>query len=689
MAADCMPADTSFPAWVVMRGLVEEMQTAADPSVALGMLGDLTATGMPAHVALASTPGAVTALLDVLKSDDDGSNAEIARSLLAACVHADPAMCGPAVLGNDVAKPIVGLFIAWLEDEELEPYANAFCVALLAISESRAWITSSCAQTNGGRPSIEESEDDDDTSSSWSDDAGADADAGDADANAGANEPAPRVRADGLEIVADEKFSYYIAEPLGAILRSRASAEIKTMVARALASYEIDRDGRAKLSPPLVHGRVESLVTECVPKWLGEILRRGYGGDDREGDDRDMFTLAAQSIDLLLTSKVAFAPLLDAGVVEPLARALVFAAGTIEDEGESFGEEDLFIDAGEALCSVAHYAGSTELNLPEPLENQECLSAMLNAGVAEACVSVAFTVPSHAATLVAASLLAAFATFDAGAARVAAAGGIRTLVNLLNNLDHNMRDEELPQEHEIFLAASRCCERLAGSDVREAGAELRANELVEAGVVKPLSRAVVVVVTFSEELEREELERAHLAANALGNIAEHCAARARRVLDVDEPLIGALLNCLSQSPCFGPSSLLALGELRTAAAWCLASLMGTQDVADMLWAGKSEIAAALVQFKDAAPVPAGPRAQLHTPGDIRVYLMMALGRLASSRKGRAEAIAKYPGMVSALHGLTSDDEPDTAREARAALEALGRAVPTRTLPRRKCRKTAR
>ena len=162
VAADCMPADTSFPAWVVMRGLVEEMQTAADPSVALGMLGDLTATGMPAHVALASTPGAVTALLDVLKSDDDGSNAEIARSLLAACVHADPAMCGPAVLGNDVAKPIVGLFIAWLEDEELEPYANAFCVALLAISESRAWITSSCAQTNGGRPSIEESEDDDD-----------------------------------------------------------------------------------------------------------------------------------------------------------------------------------------------------------------------------------------------------------------------------------------------------------------------------------------------------------------------------------------------------------------------------------------------------------------------------------------------------------------------------------------------
>ena len=125
--------------------------------------------------------------------------------------------------------------------------------------------------------------------------------------------------------------------------------------------------------------------------------------------------------------------------------------------------------------------------------------------------------------------------------------------------------------------------------------------------------------------------------------------------------------------------------MKTAVAWCFASLAGTEDLAAHLFDAGAHVlfATLLVVVKDDAPLPASWD-RVHTPGDIRAYLAMALGRLAGSGADRAAAIAKLPGLVTALRDLASDDVPDTAREAQDALEALGRDA--RTLPQRKCRK---
>ena len=154
--------------------------------------------------------------------------------------------------------------------------------------------------------------------------------------------------------------------------------------------------------------------------------------------------------------------------------------------------------------------------------------------------------------------------------------------------------------------------------------------------------------------------------------------------DDDMTPITALLRCLGRGPT-GPDAPAELLEMKTAVAWCFASLAGTEDLAAHLYDAGAHVlfATLLVVVKDEAPLPASPD-RVHTPGDIRAYLAMALGRLAGSGADRAAAIAKLPGLVTALRDLASDDVPDTAREARDALEALGRDA--RTLPRRKCRK---
>ena len=172
---------------------------------------------------------------------------------------------------------------------------------------------------------------------------------------------------------------------------------------------------------------------------------------------------------------------------------------------------------------------------------------------------------------------------------------------------------------------------------------------------------------------RETWERAHLAANALGNFAEHSAARARAVAgwadddsesdDDDMTLITALIRCLGRGPT-GPDAPAELLEMKTAVAWCFASLAGTEDLAAHLYDAGAHVlfATLLVVVKDEAPLPASPD-RVHTPGDIRAYLAMALGRLAGSGADRAAAIAKLPGLVTALRDLASDDVPDTARSA--------------------------
>lgn len=685
-AAGIVPVDTSFDGWVVLRGLVEELASAADPCDALTVLAELSADeppgcGQAGRTAIARTPGAVAAILGAT-SHRGPSNVDTARVLLASIILAEPAMCGPAIQG-DVAAPIVDRLIAWLEDEEREQYADVFCLALLSIAKCRSWATPYCAQTTPPGEGEEHEDEYDDNASSE---------------GAGADEPATRVRADGLEVVDDATFERYVSRPLGAVLRFCDDAETRSKVFRALALLQIDRDGprAAQLGCRRVHGRVEALVGVGVPRALGEALGKGHG-DDEEGPDREAFTLAAQSVDNLLASKIAFAPLVAAGVIAPLARAFVFAAGNLPvssavDVDEA--EEDLLFDAGDALCSIAHFTHCTALNEPEPPENLGCLAAMLDAGVAEACVAVLPHGPTMYAKGVAAKLLSNLATCAGGATRVAAAGGIPKLVAFLIRDEFHDAGDPDPVAHESYLAAARAVERLAGSDVREAGAEARADALVAAGAIRKLKQDVEAAATELVSGTRETWERAHLAANALGNFAEHSAARARAVAgwadddsesdDDDMDLITALIRCLGRGPT-GPDAPAELLEMKTAVAWCFASLAGTEDLAAHLYDAGAHVlfATLLVVVKDEAPLPASPD-RVHTPGDIRAYLAMALGRLAGSGADRAAAIAKLPGLVTALRDLASDDVPDTAREARDALEALGRDA--RTLPRRKCRK---
>ena len=217
-AAGIVPVDTSFDGWVVLRGLVEELASAADPCDALTILAELSADeppgcGQAGRTAIARAPGAVAAILGAT-SHRGPSNVDTARVLLASIILAEPAMCGPAIQG-DVAAPIVDRLIAWLEDEERESYANVFCLALLSIAKCRSWATPYCAQTTPpGEGEEHEDEYDDNVSSE----------------GAGADEPATRVRADGLEVVDDATFERYVSRPLGAVLRFCDNTETLSLI---------------------------------------------------------------------------------------------------------------------------------------------------------------------------------------------------------------------------------------------------------------------------------------------------------------------------------------------------------------------------------------------------------------------------------------------------------------------------
>ena len=669
-AAGIVPVDTSFDGWVVLRGLVEELASAADPCDALTVLAELSADeppgcGQAGRTAIARTPGAVAAILGAT-SHRGPSNVDTARVLLASIILAEPAMCGPAIQG-DVAAPIVDRLIAWLEDEEREQYADVFCLALLSIAKCRSWATPYCAQTTPPGEGEEHEDEYDDNASSES---------------AGADEPATRVRADGLEVVDDATFERYVSRPLGAVLRFCDDAETRSKVFRALALLQIDRDGprAAQLGCRRVHGRVEALVGVGVPRALGEALGKGHG-DDEEGPDREAFTLAAQSVDNLLASKIAFAPLVAAGVIAPLARAFVFAAGNLPvssavDDDEA--EEDLLFDAGDALCSIAHFTHCTALNEPEPPENLGCLAAMLDAGVAEACVAVLPHGPTMYAKGVAAKLLSNLATCAGGAARVAAAGGIPKLVAFLVRDEYHDASDPDPVAHESYLAAARA-RRTPGRIRRARGRRrARATTAVGPGAIRKLKQDVEAAATELVSGTRETWERA-TSRRMRWAIAEP-RARARAVAgwadddsesdDDDMDLITALIRCLGRGPT-GPDAPAELLEMKTAVAWCFASLAGTEDLAAHLYdAGAHVLFATLLvvvgRHRARRPPRTGPHARRHprVPRDGARAPRRLVCRPGRGRRGRC------PASVTALRDLASDDVPDTARQARDAFGAV-------------------
>ena len=252
----------------------------------------------------------------------------------------------------------------------------------------------------------------------------------------------------------------------------------------------------------------------------------------------------------------------------------------------------------------------------------------------------------------------------------------------------------------LFSAAARVVAGLA-TDSNE-----RAEALVAAGAVHPLKRAVVDTVRYmysdvihtASNRRRESFLRAAIAANALGNIAEHAPAprrrggkqrtpnRALRVAsnEEEEPYDADNDNkgCVyAQSP-FRE----ALAELKTAVAWCLASLCAHAEARQIVYdhhAVKPLVSLLIDEEGDAAHVH-----DFAYPGkrhSFREYAAMALHRLAGLSAAARKEVAT-PGVVSILREFAAAADPGTAAVGRSALSGLGLSAPTRTIPRRKCRR---
>jgi len=70
---------------------------------------------------------------------------------------------------------------------------------------------------------------------------------------------------------------------------------------------------------------------------------------------------------------------------------------------------------------------------------------------------------------------------------------------------------------------------------------------------------------------------------------------------------------------------------------------------------------------------------------FREYAAMALHRLARVSAAARKDVAT-PAVISTLREFVAAEDPGTAAVARTALSELGLSVPTRTIPRRKCRR---
>ena len=74
-----------------------------------------------------------------------------------------------------------------------------------------------------------------------------------------------------------------------------------------------------------------------------------------------------------------------------------------------------------------------------------------------------------------------------------------------------------------------------------------------------------------------------------------------------------------------------------------------------------------------------------SPHRFREYAAMALHRLARVSAAARKDVAT-PAVISTLREFVAAEDPGTAAVARTALSELGLSVPTRTIPRRKCRR---
>lgn len=700
--AQASPVDTGFSGWVVLRGLVEELLCTDDPSDALKCLDRMCGHYAfdEAGEALVRYPGAVEALLehvqgDYLYEEDDITVRDLAVAILAACVRADPEECGPAAQG-DLALPLVDVLVQHITaNHARDPpvhHENA-TLALLAVAECPHWAKAA--------------DDDDDDEYTWGEDG------------------MPQRRRKRPDTDDDDNFALYVAAPLAAVLKC-GDGDAQQDALQTLTSIRLEARGGPQSYPGRSAGRrdcskrVACLVDANIIEPLALILKAGHGDasgapdDELEQDDTVLFALAAQCCTRLLSdSKPAFRPFVEAGIAAPLAGAVV-AFANVEDD-----DLDVFVhacDAAGQLCGLTmlQTAQTDDAgNFPQKRTDDDgVLEAFLDAGAVEACV-VALARPEEERRNAAVALLSDFCYFGDGAARVArAAGGVdRFVVMLAEDPDNDPTDYTEPNM--LFSAAARVVAGLA-TDSNE-----RAEALVAAGAVHPLKRAVVDTVRYmysdvihtASNRRRESFLRAAIAANALGNIAEHAPAprrrggkqrtpnRALRVAsnEEEEPydadndnkgFVEALVFILRlRYPRYAQSPFReALAELKTAVAWCLASLCAHAEARQIVYdhhAVKPLVSLLIDEEGDAAHVH-----DFAYPGkrhSFREYAAMALHRLAGLSAAARKEVAT-PGVVSILREFVAAADPGTAAVGRSALSGLGLSAPTRTIPRRKCRR---
>ena len=635
----------------LLRDLVDELLNGDAPGEALAALRRMVDDYAfdEAGEALVRAPGAVEALLNHVT---DAAHRETAVSILASCVRADPEECGPAARG-ELAEPLVDVFIDHVTalHRHGRHHENA-TLALLAVAECPRWALS-------------EEDDDDDDEYTWGEDG---------------LPRRKRRRSDEDAAEADANFGAYVAAPLAAVLKcgdgdarrdalqTLASIRLESGPERPHIDYPGRSAGRCDCSP-----RVGRLVEAGVVEPLAAVLLRGHGPtepdpeDEEDWDETVLFALAAQCCTRLLAeAKAAFAPLAAAGAATPLANAVV-AFATVEDD-----DMEVFVHACDAASALFAHAATTSMVLDargcavqQARDDDGVLQSFLDAGAVEACVAALDHPEREERRAAAVNLLSEFCSFGDGASRVVReANGVEKFVELLGE---DPDDHTETAANDLFTATARVVEGLATDDGD------RADALVAAGALRPLKRAVVdsVRYVYSDRIHtasnrrRETFLRAAIAANALGNVAEHSPpppppprrkgkgrggrrlpSRAMRVAaddeqerDGDKSFVEALVFVLRLAPprYAQPPFREALAELKTSATWCLASLCAHDGPRQVVFDADAipPLVALLVDAENDSRY-------IHDfayPGlrhSFREYAAMALHRLARGVGGRAE-----------------------------------------------------
>merc|ERR1712091_666331 len=229
-----------------------------------------------------------------------------------------------------------------------------------------------------------------------------------------------------------------------------------------------------------------------------------------------------------MDAKAAFSPLAAAGAAQPLANAVV-AFATAEDD-----DMEVFVHACDAASALFAHAATTSMVLDErgcavqqASDDDGVLQSFLDAGAVEACVEALDHPEREERRAAAVNLLSEFCSFGDGAARVVReANGVTKFVELLGEDPDDLTETN----NDLFTATARVVEGLATDDGD------RADALVAAGALRPLKRAVIdsVRYVYSDRIHtasnrrRETFLRAAIAANALGNVAEHSPPPPRR-----------------------------------------------------------------------------------------------------------------------------------------------------------------